>query len=70
LYNFLKNSGSKYREIIGTEWYDNNWNYVLNELSGSSSFPVYSSSAQLTYADEWMRASGSTLQLFIGNQNG
>ena len=58
MYNFLKNSGSLYREIIGGDFYDENWDEVLNVISASN-YPVYSSSAQLTYADEWMRASGS-----------
>ena len=57
MYNFLKNSGSKYREIIGTDFYDNRWDDFIENQSGS--LPIYSSSAQLTYADEWMRASGS-----------
>jgi len=57
MYNFLKNSGSKYREIIGTDFYDNHWDDFVENQSGS--LPIYSSSAQLTYADEWMRASGS-----------
>ena len=58
MYNFLKNSGSYYREVIGTEFYDNYWDVVLNDLSGSST--VFSSSTQIEYANDWMENSGST----------
>ena len=58
MYNFLKDSGSLYREIVGTQFYDNHWDEVLIQIS-SSNWPTYSSSIQITSADEWMRASGS-----------
>ena len=57
MYKWLKNSGSNYREIIGTEFYDNHWNDYIESIS--SSVPVFSSSAQITFAEQWMTASGS-----------
>ena len=77
-YNFLSASGSRFRNIIGSDNYDTNWNNFVNylqELSASGDINDLSGS-QLTEAEsllqEWEATptSGSIFSDFISDNSG
>ena len=73
MYNYLKNSGSLYREYIGENFYDNHWDKVLNYVSSSSHFEIISGSTQIDKLDTWLKESNSTWKIIQNNidlQNG
>ena len=68
-YNFLKVSGSRFRNIIGSDNYDTNWNNFVNYLQEQSASGAINdlSGSQLTEAEstlqEW-EASPSSFSWF------
>ena len=77
-YNFLKASGSRFRNIIGSDNYDTNWNNFINYLqeeSGSGNINDLSGS-QLTEAESTLRkweatpSSSSLFSDFISDDSG
>ena len=44
MYNFLSTSGSRFREVIGTDTYDTHWNDFLNLVSSSEPTIVFTES--------------------------
>ena len=53
-YNFLKVSGSRFRNIIGSDNYDNHWDTVMSQLSASNP-PIFSSSQQVSDAESFLQ---------------
>ena len=74
MYNFLSASGSRFRNIIGSDNYDTNWNNFLNYVA-SGSLNDFSGS-QLTEAESQLQAweatpsSGSIFSDFISESSG
>jgi len=48
MYNFLSTSGSRFREVIGTDTYDTHWDDFLNVVSSSENTIVFTESEVTT----------------------
>tara|TARA_Y100000593_G_C4316350_1_gene341085 strand:+ start:3709 stop:3909 length:201 start_codon:yes stop_codon:yes gene_type:complete len=61
MYNYLKSSGSLYREYVGEDFYDNHWDDLILHISSSDFLPISPTVEQINDLDIWLKTSGSAV---------